>query len=491
MSPTVRKAMGNAALALALVGTGVVAVAVWKRYGQANPYAGLDKRHVADPNAVIQAKDVEIRHYEKGKRVASAHADRLTIGQDRGLINLKGIRNGVSQTPEGPMQFAAGAGVLRPTMKMIDVSGGVRVKGKNGVDFDIQSDQARIDGRLGEITVPTPLKGKILGGQLTADRMVRRMNADYISVTNPSWTGRPPRTKGSPIQTGSKVWNIREDLYTKNGPNITHTYGRATDGEIFIAAPTMLQDTKTEVITALKKGTERVIYRSAKADIVADKVLVYQKEKRALCTGHVLVYVRAKKDWDKPLPSIELEYDKVAPLVPDIPPDLVAKAGSGAATDAEKARIDELRSGKNLRDYPTQMAAEEITYWYGEGERHAIAKGGNPTAFQKFDDGRWRQTWAPEAHYDGEKNLLDLVGGKEKREVHVKDSLADVVDCFTARMSTREDQTEEDEMLEMSKPIGRVIDFNDDKPKTGGTKPTAPPKPGGDPPPKKPNANGG
>lgn len=475
MNPGVRKAMGSSAVALAVVAMAAGSYVAWRKYGGLNPYAGLGRKLPHDPTTEILVSGVQMKHYEGGKLTASAQADRMRVAAGANRLTLDHVKNGTLQTPQGPMQFAAGMGVLQPNLKTVDLSNGIRVKGRGGVDFDVQSERATLNGRIGEINVPTPLKGTIMGGQLTAASLVRRMGSgvDYARMTLPTWTGSLPRTAGMPKEMQSdKVWHFTGDETTvgSEDPKVTDpalkrlrhaVNGWASDGEMVITAPFLTEDPKTEIVTATSGGGVRATYHSAKADIVADKVVIYQQEHKAFCTGHVLVYVRAKKEWDKPL---QINDEDRGPLVPDIPPSMMAKMGQGSElSQAEKDKIQELRSGKNLRDYPMQMAAEEVTYWYKEGERHAIAKGGNPTAFQKFDDGRWRQAWAPEAHYDGEKDMLDLIGSMDKREVHMKNSVADNNDCYKAKLSTKEDQTEDDEYVYMYKPKGHGIDFDADK----------------------------
>jgi len=83
-------------------------------------------------------------------------------------------------------------------------------------------------------------------------------------------------------------------------------------------SPHIEQNRKTDVIVA----TGRATYRSAKADMIADKVTIYRKESRAEFSGNVVMLVRAKKDWDKPLPKDD---GGLKPLSVDLPPD-VAKS---------------------------------------------------------------------------------------------------------------------------------------------------------------------
>ena len=473
MSPVVRKTMGNAAILALLAALGGGAVQVYRKYGSLNPYGNLGHAHTADPMAEVTAKGVRVREYHDGKLVTQADAEKLTMAQGGNQIVLDHVKNGVSKTPQGPVSFAGGKGVLNPLTKTVEVSQGVRVKGG---DFDVSSRMATLSGRTGEVNVPTPLQGTIGGGRFTAASMVHRNNTNFTRIVLPEWKGRvtaqdaPTPMKNKQWRfTGDEVTNGTDDAKRAKDPverRLRHAVnGWATDGEMVITSPTMMEDPETGIVTATGDKAARATYHSAKADIVADKVVVYQKEHRAVCTGRVIMFVRPKADWDKPL---RIDDDDRGPLVPDVPASLLAKMSGGATlSQAEKDKIGELRSSKNLRDYPMQMAAEEVTYWYQEGERRAVAKGGTPTAYQKLDDGRWRQAWAPTANYDGEKDMLDLVGSLDKREVHMKNSIGDNNDCYQAKLSTAEDN----DYAWMKKPKALGTDFDADQP--AGAKPGA------------------
>ena len=465
----------KAVVVAVVMGVAGGATLAYRRYSGVDPYTAFTNRgRKADPTQEIVAKGVKIRQYVNGKLVGGADAKTLTMGQDRNRLTLGGIKNGKTQGPNGPMQFAAKQGILNPNARTADLSGGVRVK---GTDFDIASSMATLDGKAGVINVPTPLKGTIKEGRFSAESMVHRMNTDYTRIAKPLWVGKLPKTMGLPGIQASKVWAFTGDETTVENGLQKAKDGWASDGDLVITAPHLVRDPKTEVLTATSEGGTRVTYRSAKADVVADKVVIDQKTKKAVCTGHVLVYVRPKKDWEKPL---DTQTVASGPLVPDIPASLTPTLGKGGALSGEeRAKIEALRSTKNLREYPMQLSAEEVTYWYKDGERRMIAKNGRPTAFQRFEDGRWRQAWAPEARYDGEKDMLDLVGGTSKREVHLENSVADVNDAFQAKMSTKEDQTEDTEYLWMKSPKGKGIDFDADKPKKDAPKPPATVPPSG------------
>ena len=466
MTESATKAMRSTALAL-VAGSAVVAVGLaWKRYGRLDPYSSVTKKsRPSNPATSIQAGDVTIRHYENGKLVAKADAKGLTMDQSRSGIVLDKIKNGLMQTKQGPMQFAAGTGVLRPDLKMVDVSNGVRVK---GADFDVTSSMASINGRKGELVVPKSLFGKIAGkGDFNASSLVHRPNTSYTLIKDPHYRGKLPDSVELPAARQDRVWDMKGDTAEQKGTQWVYTDARASDGEVIVMAPTIEQNTKTDVITA----TGRATYRSAKADMIADKVVVYRKEGRAEFFGNVVMLVRPKRDWEKPLPKDE---EGLKPLAVNLPGE-----PAQGPSPAEKQRDEDLRSGKTIRDYPLNMKADTMTYWYRKGQRHGIAKGSDATAYQKFEDGRWwRQVTAPEAHYDAEKDMLDLLGDTSKRQVRMKNSIGDDVQAIAATMSTKEDQTEDDEYKKFKSPSGKVVDRGDSDDPRGApeTKPTDPKK---------------
>lgn len=487
MSPVLRKAIQNVALALVVGGAGTGVALAWRRYGGVDPYGGIKKPPV-DNGAAFTASGVKVRQYKDGKLVATANAASMSMPADRNSLNLQKITKGSMQTTKGKVGFEAGTGVMRPNLKMVDVSNGVSIR---GTGFDFKTSQASIDGKQGQITMPKPLGGHIGDGQFTAASLVYAPNSDYASLNKVVWRGHPPKGMDVPGATPqSRTWNmVAENVTSKNGTR-TGLDARAEDGEMIVMAPKVVQDVKTDVLTA----TGRATYRSAKADIVADKVVVYRREKRAVFTGNVVMLLRPKKDWDKPLPKNDepaKKDDGAKPLSPKLPPELAAKGGPSEdpISPQEKQRDEALRSGKTLHDYPTNLKAEEVTYWYGEGNRHAIAKGGDPTALQTFDDGRWREMKAPEAHYDGEKELLDLLSEGPKIQVKYKNSIGDWGTANWMQMSTKEDATEDDENITSRKANIHYIDRDGSDDPRGAPKPadkkTTPPPAKTEPPPVK------
>ncbi len=440
MSPTLRKAVQNVFVILLVGGAGTGAVYAWKRYGAVDPYKAIKKPPVNNGSA-FTATGVKVRQYTNGKLVAGATAQSMNMAADRSSLNLEKVTDGSMRTDKGNVGFEAGAGVLRPNLKMVDVSKGVHLYGAR---FDLKTDQATIDGKTSQINMPKPLSGQIDKNPFRGENLVYVANSEYLKVNKVAARVKVPKEAGLMPSMQGRAWDIAtEEMVSdpKTKGFRSYTDARAEDGEVIVMAPKVVEEIKTGILTA----TGRATYRSAKADIVADKVVVDRKKKIAYFTGNVVTYVRAKKDWNKPLPKNDDGGSK--PLVPKVPDDLKVKGAPAEdhISAKERERDKELRSGKTLREYPMTLKAEEVTYWYKEGERHAIAKGGDPTAYQAFDDGRWRETKAFEARYDGEKDLLDLYSDGAKIGVKYKNSIGDWGNSNYLQISTKEDQPDDDE----------------------------------------------
>ncbi|HZH99426.1 MAG TPA: hypothetical protein VEX38_10685, partial [Fimbriimonadaceae bacterium] len=272
----------------------------------------------------------------------------------------------------------------------------------------------------------------------------------------------PGRQEASGPQ-GKTRWAIDSDSMRGTPTSEIYTNGSASDGEIMVKAPRIEREKKTDVITA----TGKVYYFSEKANIVCDKAVIYQKEKRAVLTGNVRMLVKPK-DQEK------LDFTEVAPFEPLVPNKVLNDRPApppSAQAQQEKDLDDELRSSKTVRKYPVKVQAARVEYWYAKGQRKATITG-NPQARQELAGGRWRHIWTHQAFYDGEKETLRLVSDKDKRDTRMKNSIEDDLVAQAVTISTRE----EDEDYEVEKPKGFVHTDPQDDPrdkKGGGTPPPA------------------
>ncbi|HWD41833.1 MAG TPA: LptA/OstA family protein [Fimbriimonas sp.] len=439
------------------------------KFGNLNPFAKLQRVSPLSSDTGISLKNVRMRTYHDGKLTAKAHLDKVEVSTDRTLFHLTGVKDGVFKSNRGDVKFAADKGTWNSSVQQLTIDGMARVKGK---DFDLQSPSASFDRQTQELNVRSPLAGKLFGGKFAAQTLYYNLKSGEEESRNIHWKGKIQQNPDSPVPAvqaddgkEARTWDIDADHNrTKNGVDIFEN-ARATDGEILVYAPHVERDKKTDVLTA----TGRATYFSGKADVVADKVVVYRKEKRAVFTGNVLMLVKPKKDQDlppqqEPIPDVKLEDPK--PVSDKISPE-------------EKKRIDELRSEKNLHDFPVNVRADEVTYWYQKGQRHAIFNG-NPQAIQHFPDGRWREGWATSGTYDGEKERMHLAGTTGKRDVRYRNSFDDIYDAGAVDFSTKEDQTPDEEDTEMWDVHGSFKDVSgedDRSPKKKPGQPTTSPKP--------------
>ena len=217
-------------------------------------------------------------------------------------------------------------------------------------------------------------------------------------------------------------------------------------------APIVQQNKKTDVLNA-SGGIE---YYSGKADIKADSCVVYRKEKRVVLSGHVFMYVKPKAQEDDP-PKIE----KLPDFKPVTPEQVVAiHSDKPLSKDEAKEREDEIRSSKNLRDFPLVVSSDRIEYWYAKGSRHAMITG-SPQARQGLKGDEWRHVWSRSSFYDGEKETLKLMSAEKKQEALMKNSLGDHMQNEYLIVSTKED----DDTIEGGTGQGSIYSSDDDIPK--------------------------
>jgi lipopolysaccharide export system protein LptA len=401
------------------------------RFGNLDPFKGL-KRTNPLGSAALRIEKVKVHAYNKGKLQLSADLDKMDVATDKNSFDLQGVRNGLYYGDGRKVSFAGQQGNWNGSTQKLTLFGGVRAA---STDFDLQTSAADFERKPEKLQVPLPVSGRFYGGFIEAANLNYDMRTKDLRTGPIDWQGKP---EGVGQETGETVtprtWTIKSGPFSQHGITQTFEDARATDGEVLVFAPHVERDTKTDVLTA----TGRVTYFSGKSDVIADKVVIYRKEKRAVFTGHVDMLVKPKKDQDQPpkeekVPTVTREDQEVKP---DLTPRKV--------DEASKQKDDDLRSGKTLRDYPLSITADEITYWYKKGNRHAVIKGA-PVSDQHFPDGRWRKGWAHDALYDGEKDTLLLQSLEGEKDARMRNSIGDLYKGTWLEVSTKDDQPEGEE----------------------------------------------
>lgn len=70
--------------------------------------------------------------------------------------------------------------------------------------------------------------------------------------------------------------------------------------------------------------------------------------------------------------EVKADLGEIPVFHPQVPAEVAASAPIQGQSADDKALDDEVRSGKTTRKYPTVVLAQNIEYWYGKGNRHAI-----------------------------------------------------------------------------------------------------------------------
>jgi hypothetical protein len=458
--------------ALGLLGLGAVGYVGYKgtvKVLKADPLREL-KREVPNelPREVAMLmKETEFKRIENGKPSARCFVREMRIANNRQVYDLTGIENGKITWKGVPYEFRASQGNWNGFAKILNVNGSVNLKGP---DFDLTSQQLGYDENRRQLDLPQSVKGRAYGGELTVASFTYNMDKKTFVAGKGSWKGKLPQNvvKQSPEVTSNKVWDFDFDEVQKSDKNpsqVIYTKARATDGEVILISPKMIHDEKTDMLTA----SGGVRYFSPKANVIADKIVVYRKEKRAMLIGNVTMLVKPKdRENEKAKEEILL------PMQPVIPDSISDKRPPAPDTDEARKKRDELiRSGKNIREYPLMITASQIEYWYKKGERRANISG-NPQARQELPEGGWRYAWSHTAQYDGEKELLTLESKKDATDVVLKNSLGDELLGAWGRISTKDG----DDSYEFRKGKAKITTRDEDDEIGGGTKPPPPTKTG-------------
>lgn len=423
-----------------------------------------------EPDYVLKLDHVDIRNYRGAELFSKADAASLEVSPGRSRFRLADVRNGMFTSKDGPIYFTAKQATFDTMSRKMTVEGGVNVKGKQ---FDLMAPTAIFSDRTSNLVVPQDVTGKLYGGTFKTSSFRYNTASQAFEAGKTHWQGllalnlRTGQASDTPTR-----WDVNGDNIKGNPADhtITYTKGHAADGEIIVIADTIVQNRKTDVITA----TGNVRYFAPEANLVSDKIVVYHKEKRAVLTGHVRMLV--KPEAEQKLPAKEEPIPEFKLLVAD---QVNVTNIAAPKTDEEKKRVDELRSSDSMKKYPAQLAADSIEYWYGKGSRHAIITG-NPQARQDFTNGMWRHVWTDHALYDGEKDLLTLISG-DKDKARMKNSYGDDLIAKQFVVSTKKD----DEQFEGSAMTGTLVSTENDEadrqknnppPAGGGGGTTPPPK---------------
>lgn len=424
------------ALGAAILAGGRASYEFLVKFSRDDPFKALRARTVPglSDQVGIQMRNVLMRHYSGPKLTLAARLGAITVSKDRMSFDLEQVSDGVYHDARGTTRFSADRGNWNEGLRILTVNQNARIQNR---DLNLRTSMLTFDQRSHTVRVPVPIKGVVKDGQTVVDNLTYNMETGAFKAGRSEWTGRLAMLQEAAPQADERTpWHVIAASVVSAGKKtnlVTYENGSATDGDVLVKGPHLEQNTKTDVLTA----TGRVFYYSAKADLIADKVVVYHREKRAVLTGNVIMLVKPK--------SAEVDYqpheEPIPPFKPLDPNQVTYQAHptmTHGPTQAEKDLDTKLRSGDTARDVPCLVTATHIEYWYAKGDRHAKIDGA-PQARQEFPEGRWRHIWTNHAFYDGEKETLLLESSPDKKDTRMKNSIGDDMLAKSFLVSTKED----------------------------------------------------
>lgn len=423
MSPSIRRAvltLSGLVLSAALVVGGWWLVL---RLTAADPLAKYRAKEGEEQGPGVEMTNFEWKVYDKGRLLARAWVGRATVGRDRNQVALFAVTDGKYYAANSDVLFQFRAEEATYYHSMYKLLGQGKTYVSNS-DMAVGSGKFDYDAKAGRLEVPGPIQGKLQGGDFKADRLVLLTDNGLFRLLGVKWAGMV-------AQDGQRRrWRFEslDSTPTQVKGDLT-TFGklRATDGEIIVLASSGEYNRKEDVLVA--KGQVR--YFGSDANLSCDQVTVYRKERRAVLVGRVDMLVKAKG-------SSAPEEVEIPPLEPIVPDEIAKQRPPAPPADSDQKRVqDQVRTGKNIRDYPMAVTAQKIEYWYAKGQRRAVITG-SPQARQELGLDGWRRVWAHEAYYDGERERLRLVSRQGQRDVRLINSLGDDLTALEVEVSTEE-----------------------------------------------------
>ena len=440
---------------------------------RSDPFASLEQGNPLGltDSIGIRFNDVDLKAYRLGRLITSAVVDRLDVTKDRQTYQLLGIRNGKFYSDHGIFDYEARQGLWNAVSRQLTITGGAHVVSKN---VDLKTDSFGFDSIKDVLRADNPIRGRLYDGVVQAADLRLNTKTDGYETGPSRYRGTlamfQKKDDASDAAT-TKRWDISSLHVKAVGDMSFYTHAVASDDEVILKADLIEQNRKTDVLTAYGN----VLYYSGKADIRADKAVVYRPERRVVMVSHVTMLVKPKSEQDKP-PVIE-----PIPAFERVSPDKVQAGGpTSGVNPQDKALDDALRNGKSIRDYPFVTVCDRVEYWYRKGERHAHITG-FPQARQVLAGNRWRDIWATTADYDAEKDLLLLKSSPNRRDLEMKNSKGDDLTAKSLLVSTKEDAQED--QYDGDDVKGHTYSDNNEESGSQTTKPASPttpakPKPG-------------
>lgn len=392
-------------------------------------------------------KGFELKSYRGAELVAQAQVDEATIRNDRSLIELNGVHDGVFyEDKTGNFHFSATKATYGTYSKAILADSDVRVWNKN---VDLKAEGFTYDHTSKQVTVKGSVTGKLGDGDVKCEKVVIDLGTSELRTGRAEWVG------DLQVEGGAKTsWKISAGTTKMNGSVVIYGEARGEDKETIVSCDTMTYDRKADIVTS----SGNVQYFGREANITCAKAVIERKPGKATLTGKVAMLVKAKVTAPKE--------EQIPPFTPKVPPavkETRPEADTTPAQDAKAEQEEQVRTSKNLREYPIAISSERIEYWYRKGSRKALVTG-KPFARQQLPDLAWRELYADKAEWNGETERLILLTVGKERGVRLLNSLGDDMMALRVETSTKEG----DDDLSAVKLIGTMMIDDNERPDRGG-----------------------
>lgn len=463
MSSKPKAAVKRASIAVGVLATLLIGAAYVRTLTAIDPFAGIKQvTKSLDRSLGVRAENVRIESWDGEKPMVRADVARIDVRSDKQRYDLFDIENGRFFGKRGEMGFTAQNAVWNVPARELSVPSGARLTTK---DIDVKAPRLAFHSETRIVNVPGHVVGRAYGGVLDAAAMQYNVDTGKLTAGPVDWKGPIALELQGKSAQKPREWTISGKSMSVDGDVSHYQAGRAADDSMIVMADDIEWNRKTNLVTA----TGHVKYFSAKADLICEKAVIDRNAKIATLTGNVLTLIKAK---DK---QTTISAKDAIPDYHPIPADQIAKSGDRPPLpqdkEARKKLDEQIRSTKNVRDYPTVCYSEKVVYWYKEGERHAEISG-HPQARQVFPDGNWRQIWTNMAYYNGETERLKLVSSDGKKDTRMINSLGDDAVATSLDVSTKDG----DESMTGQAIEGRFADYSDEIPRENPPPKTGPPK---------------
>lgn len=380
---------------------------------------------------IMEMRDVTLHHYDGGVLVNEAKVARLDVTRDRMVILGSKVTNGkLYRKGKVEFEYEGKRFEWNDATKFLNLNDEMRFWNK---DIDLKGTNLTYDQRSGELKIPKGLTGKFYNGTIKAAKLEMNAISGKRLISDVVWTGILPVELTQNVPGGaakpSKPWIIEGKTQTYENGRDVFTTVYATNGEVIFRADRAERFTDAGTGREIVTASGSVKYYAPELNVLCDKLMIDRKIRRAVLEGNVTMFL-------KPEGEAKLKEEPLKPMRPMVPEEIARQRPTGPTTSPNN---DDLRKPESRRRYPVRIFAQKIDYSYATGAKKAFVTG-NPQARQELPQGQWRMFWAPEAVWDGESEILRMIGPKAKQAVRSVFSNGDTAKADSFWLSTKRDE---------------------------------------------------